>query len=66
MELTCERLCMSVETFEAYFRGRINRASWSIVCWGDDKRGIKEDNRVLPQMNSWIVKNVIEIGVMGG
>lgn len=48
MELTCEGLCMSVETFEAYFRGRINRASWSVVCWGDDKRRIKEDNRVLP------------------
>jgi len=47
-ELTCEGLCVSAETFEAYFRGRINRASCSIVCWWDDKGRIKEDNRVLP------------------
>lgn len=61
-----EGSCMLSETFKAYFRERINKVPQSIVCWGSDKGGIKEDSRVLPQMSLWIMKTVIKIGVIGG
>lgn len=56
---------MSAKTFEAYFRRRIKKASWSTVCWENDKGEIKEGSRVLPQMNSRAMKTVTEIGVLG-
>ena len=37
-----------------------------VHCQGNGKGGIKEDRRVLPQMNSWILKIATGIGVIGG
>lgn len=56
---------MSTENSEAYFRDRVNVDSQTTVFWGLEKGGIKEDSRVLPQMNSWRIKTVIEIGLKG-
>lgn len=56
---------MLVKIFEVYFRYRIKKVLWFIVCWGNDKGGIKEGSRVLLQMNLRVMKIVIEIGVLG-